>query len=83
MTAQVQIASMISDVRLEREFSSTLDGVTSTTTVVEFPTIDDLMLHGMKVVAAEIKFSGIEYSSIQDRDLVTQLVRTQLPLVRR
>ena len=77
------IASMISDTRVESSYEMTsTGGVVSTVRIVEFPTIDDLMLSGMKAVAAEIKFSDVEYESIMDRRLVSQLVRTQLPTTR-
>ena len=80
---QVQIASLISDTRVESSYSEvSTGGVSATTTLVEFPTVDDLMVMGMKMVAAEIKFSDVSYQSVQDRNMVTQLVRSQLPLVR-
>lgn len=77
------IASMISDTRVESSYDMvTGGGVTSTVRIVEFPTIDDLMLTGMKAVAAGIKFTDVEYNSVMDRNLVTQLVRTQVPTTR-
>lgn len=79
---EVQIASMISDTRVESSYDVEAPGGTSRVRIVEFPTVDDLMVQGMKSVAAEIKFSDLTYESIQDREMVTQLVRIQLPLVR-
>jgi len=81
-TTQTQIASLISDTRVESSYALEAPGGTSTVRIVEFPTVDDLMLQGMKAVAAEMKFSDLTYSSVQDRDMVTQLVRSQMPLVR-
>lgn len=80
----VQIASMVSDTRVEQSYEVQIPGATKQAfNLVDFPTIDDLMLHGMKQAAAAIKFSEVEYSSIMERDLVTVLTRTQLPLVTR
>jgi hypothetical protein len=79
----VQIASLISDTRVESSYQEyNAAGSITTTRLVEFPTVDDLMVSGMKAVAAEIKFSNLTYSSVQSRDMVTQIVRTQIPLVR-
>ena len=77
------IASMISDTRVESSYDVvSVGGVASTVTLVEFPTIDDLMLNGMKAVAADIKFLDVHYSSVMDRELVSQLVRSHLPTTR-
>lgn len=79
----VQIASLVSDTRVEDSYE-TQDSVgrRSTVQIVEFPTVDDLMLQGMRNVAGSIKFTEVSYTSFQSRDLVTQLVRAHLPLTR-
>ena len=79
----VQIASLVSDTRVESEYEVVSEsGGTSVVRLLEYPTVDDLMVQGMKAVAAEMKFSDLEYTSIQDRNLVTQLVRVRLPVGR-
>jgi hypothetical protein len=78
----VQIASSISDVRIEQDYEYLgEDGLTRKVLLVEFPTVDDLMTQGMENIASEIR-RGTEYTSIMDYDVVTQLVRTQLPVKR-
>jgi hypothetical protein len=79
----LQIASLITDDRKESSYSTrNADGTISDVVLVDFPTVDDLMLQGMKAVAAEIKFSGITYESFQDREVVTQITRVRLPVER-
>lgn len=80
----LQIASMISDVRIEQEFTTEIvPGHRETYRLVDFPTVDDLMLQGMRSVAGSIRFRNVEYTSVMDRDAVTLLTRSQLPLVSR
>jgi len=82
-TTDLLIASRISDTRVESSYEvETSPGRRQTVQLVEFPTIDDLMLQGMKNVAGSIKYTDIEYQSLMDRDLVTQLVRVHLPIKR-
>ena len=77
----VAASSLISDARVESQYEVVGEGgQLSTVQIVEFPTVDDLMLHGMKNIAAELKF-GTEYTSVQDRGVVTQLTRIRLPMV--
>lgn len=84
MITNTQIASMISDTRVESSYETVQEGgAASTVRLVEFPTIDDVMLQGMRNVAAEIKFSDVDYVSVQDRTLVTALVSTRVPITRR
>jgi hypothetical protein len=79
----LQIASLISDDRKESSYGVVSpSGVTSAVVLVEFPTVDDLMLQGMRHVAAELKFTDVTYESFQDRELVTQLIRVHLPVER-
>lgn len=82
-TDDLLIASQISDTRIESSYEiEPAPGRRQTVRLVEFPTIDDLMLHGMKSVAGSIKFKDIKYASVMDRDLVTQLIRVHLPIER-
>jgi hypothetical protein len=79
----IQIASLISDTRVESSYEIEPEaGQRSTVILVEFPTVDDLMLQGMKNVAASIRFTDVSYVSFQDKEMVTQLVRVHLPLQR-
>mgnify|MGYP003658015413 CR=1 FL=1 len=82
-TDDLLIASQISDTRIESSYEvETAAGRRQTVLLVEFPTIDDLMVQGMRNVAGTIKFRDIKYQSLMDRDLVTQLVRVHLPIER-
>jgi len=82
-TDDLLIASQISDARIESSYEiEPSPGRRQTVRLVEFPTIDDLMLHGMKSVAGSVKFKDIKYASVMDRDLVTQLIRVHLPIER-
>jgi hypothetical protein len=78
------ISSSISDERIEKSYAflDTSTGLSRTATVVEFPTVDDLMLLGMQAVAAEI---GLEtpYESIMNKETVQDLVRVVIPAIRR
>tara|TARA_Y100000034_G_scaffold104396_1_gene130908 strand:- start:1351 stop:1608 length:258 start_codon:yes stop_codon:yes gene_type:complete len=79
----VQISSSISDVRVERTYTfvDSSTGLQRKATMVEFATVDDLMLVAMQSIAAEIAL-GVEYESIMTRDVVTDLVRTVVPAQR-
>jgi len=78
----VQIASMISDTRTEAGWTyRDVSGIKQSVTIVEFPTVDDMLELGMKNIAAQKKF-GVEYTSIMSYDIVTQIVRVHLPVER-
>ena len=79
----LQIASLISDTRIESSYEiEPTAGRRSTVRIVEFPTVDDLMVQGMQNVAASIRFTDVSYDSFQSQDLVTHLTRVHLPLQR-
>lgn len=81
-SSDILVSSMISDTRIESSYEVLgVDGRLSTVSLVDYPTVDDLIIHGMKNIAAEIKF-GVDYESVQNRGVVTQLVRVHLPTER-
>lgn len=82
MSDDVQIASRISDVRPESSFAyADEDGLNREVRIVDYPTPDDLARQGMMQVAGEIAL-GTEYVSIMDYDIVTELIRTRVPVRR-
>lgn len=80
---KTQIAKLVSDARTSSSYQSTgEEGRLVTVDLIEFATIDDLMVQGMKNVAATIKFSSVEYVSVADnRDIVTEMTRVHIPIV--
>lgn len=82
MSDELQIASRISDTRPESSFAyRDENGLNREVKIVDYPTPDDLALQGMMQVAGELAL-GTEYSSVMDYDLVTELVRTRVPVRR-
>jgi len=78
-----KIPKMISDVRKKAQYSYTgEDGLPFTVEIVSFPMAEDLIQQGMQNIVAEMM--GIaEYASIQDRNTVTELVKSHIPVRRR
>lgn len=82
MSDDVQIASRISDVRPESSFAyQDEQGITREVRVVDYPTVDDLARQSMMQVAGEIAL-GTEYASVMDYDMVTEIIRTRVPVRR-
>lgn len=77
-----QIATLISDLRRESSYSTQDEqGNRVTVSLVDFATIDDFMLQGMKNVAYLLKFPTAEYRALgSSRDAITQLVRSHPPI---
>jgi hypothetical protein len=82
MANDLQIASRISDTRPETSFAYQDEaGLTREVRVVDYPTPDDLARQAMQQVAGEIAL-GTEYTSVMDYDMVTELIRTRVPVRR-
>ena len=73
----------ISDDRKESSYTYREEsGLSKTVTIVEFPTVDDIMALGARSVAGGIISGDNSYSSVMDYELVSKLVRVHMPVER-
>jgi|SaaInlStandDraft_3_1057020.scaffolds.fasta_scaffold15005_2 hypothetical protein len=82
MSDDTQIASRISDTRPESSFAYRDErGINREVRIVDYPTPDDIARQGMMQAAGEIAL-GTGYSSTMDYDMVTEMIRTRVPVRR-